>query len=88
MINHDRMLMLDANLYYTDIVTDYDERYTIKYKFITTKSGRELAYKIHYNQDGILRFTITYEQELPYSIIKYDNQGNVIGEGFCQEGYE
>ncbi len=81
MINYDTMLMSDDNSY-------YDEQYTTRYKFITTESGRELADKFHYNQDGILRFTVRYEQELPYSIIKYDNQGNVIGEGFYQEGYE
>ncbi len=81
MINYDTMSMSDENSY-------YDEQYTIRYKFITTDSGRELAHKFHYNKDGILRLKITYEQELPYSVIKYDNQGNVIGEGFCQEGYE
>ena len=72
-----RMLVWEADSHITEIRTFYKDRLTIKSRFIMSKSGLKLSYKIRYDRAGTVLYKTIYKQGVPYEIIRYDHTGRV-----------
>ncbi len=73
-----RMLVWEADSHITEIRTFYTRtRLTIKSRFIMSKSGLKLSYKIRYDKAGAVLHKTIYKQGVPYEIIRYDDIGRI-----------
>ncbi len=72
-----RMLVWEADSHITEIRTFYKDQLTIKSRFIMSKSGLKLSYKIRYDKSGAVLEKTIYKLGVPYEIIRYDDMGRV-----------
>ncbi len=79
-----RMLVWEADSHITEIRTFYKDQLTIKSRFIMSKSGLQLSYKIRYDKSGAVLEKTIYKLGVPYHIISYDDIGRVT----CRRVYK
>ncbi len=61
-----------------EIRTFYDDGLTIKSRFVASRIGDKLNYKVGYDETGTTIYKTIYKRGLPYRVIKYERDKNVI----------